>query len=56
MKHIDVQFHFMREIIDEGKILLQKIMTVENPTDILIKVVTVSKFQHCLNLINILRV
>ncbi|VVA22779.1 PREDICTED: Retrovirus-related Pol poly from [Prunus dulcis] len=28
-KHIDVRFHFVREIIDEGDILLQKIETSE---------------------------
>ena len=32
-KHIDVRFHFVREIIDEGKIFLQKIKTAENPAD-----------------------
>ena len=55
-KHIDVQFHFVREIIYEEKNLFQKIKTVENPADMLIKVVTTIKFDHCLNLINILQV
>ena len=56
MKHISVRFHFLREIIDEGKILLQKIKTAENPANMLTKVVTAIKFEHCLNLINILLV
>lgn len=55
-KHIDVWFHFVREIVDEGKIFLQKIKTVENPANMLTKVMTTIKFQHCLNLINILQV
>ncbi|KAH9790140.1 Integrase catalytic domain-containing protein [Citrus sinensis] len=55
-KHIDVRFHFVREIVDEGKILIQKIKTVDNPADMLTKVVTTIKFEHCLNLINILQV
>ena len=55
-KHINVQFHFVREIINEGKILLQKIKTVENLTDILTNVVTTIKFEHCLNLVTILHV
>lgn len=55
-KHIDVRFHFVREIVDDGKILLQKIKTADNLADILIKVVTTIKFEHCLNLINILQV
>ena len=55
-KHIDVRFHFVREIIDEGKIRLQKIKTADNPADMMTKVVTATKFEHCLNLINILQV
>ena len=55
-KHINVRFHFVQKIIDKGKILLQKIKTTENPADMLTKVVTVIKFVHCLNLINILQV
>ncbi|GMI79054.1 hypothetical protein HRI_001574700 [Hibiscus trionum] len=55
-KHIDVRYHFVREIFEEGKILLQKIATAENPADMLTKVVTSIKFNHCLNLINILQV
>ncbi|KAL1080812.1 hypothetical protein V6Z11_D09G020200 [Gossypium hirsutum] len=39
-KHIDVRFHFVREIIDEGKIRLQKIKTADNPADMMTKVVT----------------
>ncbi|GMI75420.1 cysteine-rich RLK (RECEPTOR-like protein kinase) 8 [Hibiscus trionum] len=55
-KHIDVRYHFVREIFEEGKVLLQKIATAENPADMLTKVVTSIKFNHCLNLINILQV
>ncbi|KAK5773310.1 hypothetical protein PVK06_049616 [Gossypium arboreum] len=55
-KHIDVRFHFVREIIDEGKICLQKIKIADNPADMMTNVVTVTKFEHCLNLINILQV
>ena len=55
-KHIDVRFHFVREIIEEGKICLQKIKTADNPADMMTKVVTTIKFEHCLNLINILHV
>ena len=55
-KHIDVRFHFVREIIDKGNILLHKIKTADNPANMLTKVVTTIKFEHCLNLINILQV
>uniref|UniRef100_A0A5B7BYT4 Reverse transcriptase Ty1/copia-type domain-containing protein n=1 Tax=Davidia involucrata TaxID=16924 RepID=A0A5B7BYT4_DAVIN len=54
-KHIDVRFHFILEIVDEGDILLQKIGTADNPADMLTKVVTGIKFKHCLDLINIIQ-
>ena len=52
-KHIDVRFHFVREILNEGDILLEKISTADNPADMMTKVVSGIKFQHCLDLINI---
>lgn len=52
-KHIDVRYHFVWEILEEEKILLQKIHTTENPADMLTKVVTRAKFEHCLDLINV---
>jgi len=36
-KHIDVRFHFVREILDEGDIELPKIPTKENPTNMLLR-------------------
>ncbi|KAM2509975.1 hypothetical protein PS1_034510 [Malus domestica] len=53
-KHIDVRYHFVREVVGEGEIILQKISTKENPADMLTKVVGVAKFVHCLNLAHIL--
>ena len=35
MKHIDVKFHFVWEILDKGDIELQKIHTKENLADML---------------------
>ena len=55
MKHIDVKYHYMREIIKGGDVLLKKIDTKDNPLDMLTKVVYGVKFQHCLKLIQILR-
>ena len=53
-KYIDVRFHFVREILDEGDIELLKIHTNENPADILTKVVSRVKFTHCKELLYIL--
>ena len=52
-KHIDVRFHFVREILDDGDIKLLKIHTTENPADMLTKVVSRVKFTHCKALIHI---
>ncbi|KAH9782717.1 Integrase catalytic domain-containing protein [Citrus sinensis] len=54
-KHIDVKYHYVREIIEGGDVLLKKIDTKDNPSDMLTKVVSGVKFQHCLKLIQILR-
>jgi len=56
MKHIDVRFHFIREILNEGDIELLKIHTKENPTDMLTKVVSGMKFTHCKEFLHILSV
>ena len=55
-KYIDVRYYFVREIISERRILLQKIETAENPIDMLTKMVTTIKFNNCLDFINILKV
>nr|GEV36617.1 retrovirus-related Pol polyprotein from transposon TNT 1-94 [Tanacetum cinerariifolium] len=38
-KHIDVGYHFIREILEEGGVRIQKIHTSKNPADMLTKVV-----------------
>ena len=43
-KHIDVRYHFVRDVIEEGDISLMKVHTNENPADVLTKVVTSIKF------------
>ena len=55
-KHIDIRFHFVREILDKGDIELKKIHTKKNPTDMLTKVVSRVKFAHCKELLYMLSV
>ena len=55
-KHIDVRFHFVWEILDEGDIELLKIYTKKNPADMLTKVMSGMKFTHCKELLHILPV
>ena len=52
-KHIDVRYHFVRDVVEAGDVSLMKVHTNENVADMLTKVVTGSKFQHCLDLLNI---
>eukprot|EP00253_Pinus_taeda_P002288 PITA_02288 len=47
-KHIDVRYHFLRHVIDSGKVALKKVHTWENCVDILTKPVTVEKLRWCL--------
>ena len=51
-KHIDVRLHFVRDIIAVGEIGVGKVPTEDNPSDMLTKSLNVTKFKHCLNLIN----
>ncbi|KAB2636356.1 hypothetical protein D8674_026890 [Pyrus ussuriensis x Pyrus communis] len=52
-KHVVVQYHFMREVIAEGDIPLKKVATEDNPVDMLTKVVNTTKFEHCLDLVQL---
>ena len=49
-KHIDVRYHFLRS---ERRIKVKKVGTVDNPVDMFTKSVLRSKFQHCLNFLNV---
>ena len=52
-KHIDVRYHKIREWLNSEEIILKKVHTEENAADMLTKVVTVEKFKHCLDLLNV---
>ena len=46
-KHIDVQYHFERDMIEDKKVLLVKMNTLKNTTDALTKFVSFDKFSWC---------
>jgi phosphoribosyl-AMP cyclohydrolase len=46
-KHIDIQYHFARDMIEERKILLMKVDTLKNVADSLTKSVSTKKFSWC---------
>ncbi|KAG8479376.1 hypothetical protein CXB51_029148 [Gossypium anomalum] len=50
-KHIDVRYHFIRDIIARGDIVVSKISTHENPADMMTKSLPITNFEHCLDLV-----
>jgi hypothetical protein len=47
MKHIDVQYHFVRDMVERNKVMLEKVDTLENITNSLTKFVSVVKLSWC---------
>jgi hypothetical protein len=45
--HIDVQYHFVRDMVEEKKVLLEKVDTLKNVADSLTKSVSIEKFSWC---------
>ncbi|KAG8499034.1 hypothetical protein CXB51_005442 [Gossypium anomalum] len=52
-KHIDVRYHFVRDIIARGDIVVSKISTHKNPADMTTKSLPITKFEHCLDLVGV---
>eukprot|EP00253_Pinus_taeda_P017042 PITA_17042 len=46
-KHIDVQYHFVRDMIEDKMVLLVKVDTLKNTTDALTKSLSFEKFSWC---------
>ncbi|KAL6314320.1 hypothetical protein AAG906_019020 [Vitis piasezkii] len=49
-KHIDVWYHFVCDIIGRGDIVVAKINTHDNLADMMMKILPIAKFEHCLDL------
>ena len=47
MKHIEIKIHYIRDTIEKGKMLLDKVHTDDNPADMLTKSLPTPKFEHC---------
>ena len=43
MKHIDMQYHFARDMVERKKVLLEKVDTLHNVVDSLTKYVSTEK-------------
>ena len=46
-KHINVQYHFVRDMVESKKVLLEKVDTLDNVADSLTKSVSIEKFSWC---------
>jgi hypothetical protein len=46
-KHIDVQYHFVRDMVEQNKVLLEKVDTLKNVADSLTKSISTEKFSWC---------
>jgi hypothetical protein len=52
-KHIDIRYHFVRDIIEQGLMKVCKISSHDNPTDMMTKFVPIAKFELCLSLVGV---
>ncbi|GJV09031.1 retrotransposon protein, putative, ty1-copia subclass [Tanacetum coccineum] len=52
-KHINVRYHFIREVFEAKTVKVLKVGTEHNVADALTKVVPRLKLQHCLELLNV---
>lgn len=46
-KHIDIQYHFVRDMVEENKMVLVKVGTLKNVADSLTKYVSTKNFSWC---------
>ena len=44
-KHIDAQYHFVRDMVEENKVKLEKVETLVNVVDALAKPMSTEKFR-----------
>ena len=52
-KHIDMRYHFVREIIAHGDIVVSKVGTQDNSADMMTKSLLIAKFVHFSNLVGL---
>ena len=52
-KHIDVRYHFIREVIAKRDFKVRKVSTHDNPADMMTKVLPTTKFNFFTNLVGI---
>lgn len=53
IKHIDVRYHKLKEIINNGLVSLENIYIEDNAADMFTKTITLEKFRHCIGFIGV---
>lgn len=51
-KHIDVRFHYIRDVVEKEIVFLEKIPLEFNPADMGTKCLSVEKFMSCQRILN----
>ena len=54
IKHIDMRYHYIRDLIAQGDIKVCKISTHDNAADMMTKSVPTTKFELCSNLVGVI--
>ncbi len=52
-KHIDVRYHFIRQVLEDGLVTLTKIATKDNPADVLTKSLAKAQHEHCIQMVGV---
>ena len=52
-KHIDIKYHYVRDVVTQGKLKVCKISTHDNLADMMTKTVHVAKFELCSSLVGL---
>ena len=55
-KHIRNRFHFIRELIESGELILEKVAGEENAADMFTKIMNIKKLRHCMALVGLHKV
>ena len=52
-KHIDIRYHYIREVVESGKVKLYFVQTDQNPADMFTKNLSRDKFLYCRSMLGI---
>ena len=47
-KHFDIRYHYIRELVSSGKVLIDYISTTDMIADVLTKPLPLTAFQRCI--------